>query len=255
MSSPFFKGFTEVFASFRRIGGRVYAIIAALCVLFLVAGVWLGSWAFDLMHFFISGLLAEAAADWLPEFLTGMAAWISGIMVWVCVTLLMCVVSGSLILLILSPVLSHVADKAWVAEGNPEPHDSFLDILKSVLRGIWVAIRCLVLQIVCLILLFILSFVPVIGLIAPLLGFLVGAFFYGQSMVDYAVERAENQGAIESKRSGAFPFNNIGLTIGLGMPFALAMLIPFVGRFLALFLAPATVAAGGVIVGRAAFKK
>ncbi len=245
----------QVFASFGRIGWGVYAIIAALCVLFLVAGIWLGSWAFDLMHLFISGLLSEAVADWFPDFLSGAAAWLSGIMVWVCVTLLMCVVSGSVILLILSPVLSHVADKAWVTEGNIEPHDSFSDVLKSVLRGIWVAIRCLILQIFCLLLLFILSFVPVIGVVAPLLGFVVSAFFYGQSMVDYAVERAENQGAINPKRSGDFPFNNVGLTIGLGMPFALAMLIPFVGRFLALFLAPATVAAGGAIVGRAALKK
>ncbi len=253
--SPFFKGFSQVFASFGRIGWGVYAIIAALCVLFLVAGIWLGSWAFDLMHLFISGLLSEAVADWFPDFLSGAAAWLSGIMVWVCVTLLMCVVSGSVILLILSPVLSHVADKAWVTEGNIEPHDSFSDVLKSVLRGIWVAIRCLILQISCLLLLFILSFVPVIGVVAPLLSFVVSAFFYGQSMVDYAVERAENQGAINPKRSGDFPFNNVGLTIGLGMPFALAMLIPFVGRFLALFLAPATVAAGGAIVGRAALKK
>ncbi len=253
--SPFFKGFSQVFASFGRIGWGVYAIIAALCVLFLVAGIRLGSWAFDLMHLFISGLLSEAVADWFPDFLSGAAAWLSGIMVWVCVTLLMCVVSGSVILLILSPVLSHVADKAWVSEGNLEPHDSFSDVLKSVLRGIWVAIRCLILQIFCLLLLFILSFVPVIGVVAPLLSFVVSAFFYGQSMVDYAVERAENQGAINPKRSGDFPFNNVGLTIGLGMPFALAMLIPFVGRFLALFLAPATVAAGGAIVGRAALKK
>ncbi len=253
--SPFFKGFSQVFASFGRIGWGVYAIIAALCVLFLVAGIWLGSWAFDLMHLFISGLLSEAVADWFPDFLSGAAAWLSGIMVWVCVTLLMCVVSGSVILLILSPVLSHVADKAWVTEGNIEPHDSFSDLLKSVLRGIWVAIRCLILQIFCLLLLFILSLVPVIGVVAPLLSFVVSAFFYGQSMVDYAVERAENQGAINPKRSGDFPFNNVGLTIGLGMPFALAMLIPFVGRFLALFLAPATVAAGGAIVGRAALKK
>lgn len=253
--SPFFKGFSEVFASFARIGWGVYAVIAAFCVLFLVAGFWLGSWAFDLMHFFISGLLAEVAADWLPDFLSGAAAWLSGVMVWVCVTLLMCVVSGSVILLILSPLLSHVADKAWVAEGNPEPHDSATDVLKSILRGIWVAIRCLILQIFCLVLLFVLSFVPVIGIIAPLLSFIVSAFFYGQSMIDYAVERAENQGAIQPKRSGDFPFNNLGLTIGLGLPFALAMLIPFVGRFLALFLAPATVAAGGVIVGRAALKK
>ncbi len=253
--SPFFKGFSQVFASFGRIGWGVYAIIAALCVLFLVAGIWLGSWAFDLMHLFISGLLSEAVADWFPDFLSGAAAWLSGVMVWVCVTLLMCVVSGSVILLILSPVLSHVADKAWVTEGNIEPHDSFSDVLKSVLRGIWVAIRCLFLQIFCLLLLFILSFVPVIGVVAPLLSFVVSAFFYGQSMVDYAVERAENQGAINPKRRGDFPFNNVGLTIGLGMPFALAMLIPFVGRFLALFLAPATVAAGGAIVGRAALKK
>lgn len=244
--SQFMMGFAATFSAFAKVGWRVYAIVFALCAALFIGGLCFGTSLFTFAKDFL------ATAEFMPESLTDAASWIGGALSFVAALFVVGVIGGSLILLILSPVLSHVADKAWVEAGHAEPNDSFMDILHSIVRGILVALRCFVLQVVCLVAIFIFSFVPVVGVAAPVLSLLAAAFFYGQSMIDYAVERAEIDGAIESGSGWRFPFNNIALTMGLGFLYALVMLIPFLGSYVALYVAPATVAAGGAIVGRAA---
>ncbi len=240
--------------SFGRVGWKVYVIIFSLCLMLFVGGIALGTSLFSVVSDWVSGCLLASFS--LPDVLSGVlpsaASWLGGAFVFVVGFLFVGYIGGSVILLILSPVLSHVADKAWASAGHKVPNDSFLDILRSILRGVAVALRCLFLQVFCLIILLILSFVPVVNIATPILSLLVSAFFYGQAMVDYAVERAEQEGAFKSGKGGAFPFNNIGLTVGLGLLFALVMIIPFVGSYLALYIAPASVSAGGVVVGKAA---
>ncbi len=248
----FFYGLSTVFSSFRLVGRRVYAIILTLCAIVFALGVLLGSSLSDFAYEWMVGALL--AVD-LPDFFQGILPWFVGwmgrIAAWLCSLLLVGVIGGSLILLLLSPLLSHVADNAWVTAGRPRPSDSFKDVAMSVMRGIAVAVRCLFLQLFCAVLVLLFYLLPFIGFLAPVLSLLVASFFYGQSLMDYAVERAEQNGVILAGKSGAFPFNNIGLTVGVGFLFALVTLIPFVGGYLALFVAPATAYAGGLVLGRA----
>ncbi len=255
--SQFATGVSAVFQSFGRVGAKVYAVIFALCLLLFIGGVVLGTSLFSVVSDWVSGYILASFS--LPDAVSGIlpsaASWLGGALVFVVCFLLVGYIGGSVILLVLSPVLSHVADKAWALAGHKIPNDSFAGVLRSVFRGIVVALRCLCLQVLCLVLVLILSFVPVVNIATPILSLLVSAFFYGQAMVDYAVERAEQEGAFKSGKGGAFPFYNIGLTVGIGILYALVMLIPFVGSYLALYIAPASVCAGGSVVGKAAAAK
>lgn len=251
----FLYGVAAVFSSFRKVRGRVYVIIVLLCVAMFVAGVVLGkslfSATYDLVDAFVSALS-------LPDFCSGVlpnvVGWIGGVAAWFVAFFVVSLIGGSVILLVLSPILSRVADDGWVKAGHVQPQDSVAGIVRSVVRGIAIAVRCLLLQLLCLILLLVLSFVPVVGVVTPVLGVIVSSFFYGQSLIDYAVERAEQSGAWGGRKPGAFPFSNIGLTVGLGIPFAILTLIPLIGSYFALFVAPAVAFAGGHVLGNAVKK-
>lgn len=247
-SSNFSFGFGQVFSSFSRVSracGWIYWVIVALAVLLFFGGLSLSSLlSGTVKEALIGWLTAAATPDWMPSWVVSVAGIMSSVIVWIFVMLLISLIGGSVILVILSPLLSHVADRVWVELGHPEPHDTFLSSVKSILRGIFVAIKYLCCQIVGLLLVFIISFIPVVGIIAPLLYLIVNAFFYGASFADYALERS-------GRSAGAafeYSFSNKMLLVGLGLPFAIAMLIPFVGSYLALFLAPATAAAGAAVV-------
>lgn len=248
----FIFGVSAVFSSFRQVKGRVYAVIAILCVVLFVAVVVLGTSLFSIVYDLLG---SYATSVDLPDFFSGIftevAGWIGGIAAWLVAFFAVSLIGGSLILLILSPILSSVADDGWVSAGHVRPQDSMADVVRSVVRGVVVAFRCLLLQFACLILLFVLSFVPVVGLATPVFGVIVSSFFYGQSLIDYAVERAEKYGALGDRKPGSFPFCNIGITVGLGLPFAILTLIPFAGSYFALFVAPPVAFAGGRVLGDA----
>lgn len=251
----FLCGVAAVFSSFPKVRGWVYAIIALLCVAMFVAGVALGKSLFSVTYDFVDAFVATTAlSDSCSGVLPSVVGWIGGLAAWLVAFFAVSIIGGSLILLILSPILSRVADDGWVDAGHARPQDSVTGIVRSVARGIVIAVRCLLLQLLCLILLLVLSFVPVVGVVSPVLGVIVSSFFYGQSLIDYAVERAEQSGAWGGRKPGAFPFSNIGLTVGLGIPFAILTLIPLIGSYFALFVAPAVAFAGGHVLGKAVKK-
>lgn len=87
---------------------------------------------------------------------------------------------------------------------------------------------------------------PLAVLFAPVLavaGFLVGSWFYGASVLDFVWER-RGFGARAGLRQTA---QSHGLALGLGIPFAVWMVIPGIGWFLAPIIAPVTAAAAAAI--------
>lgn len=246
----FIKGLSSVCASFPKVRKRVYVVIAALCLVLFACGVILGVSLFSVVSDFVGGIVSTALAqDTLTGVLPSVAGWIGGLVASLIAFFAIGIIGGTIILLILSPILSSVADDGWVASGHQRPKDSISDTFKSIVRGICIAFRCLLLQLLCLISLLVLSFVPVVGLLTPVLGILVSSFFYGQSLLDYAVERAEKSGSFRGRNPGSFQFRNIGFTAGAGFLFALLTLIPFIGSYAALFVAPAAAFAGGRVLG------
>jgi CysZ protein len=151
---------------------------------------------------------------------------------------------GYLIVAIMSPIFSIISEKTEkIITGKDYPFD-FMQLLKDVVRGVFLALRNITKQILISILLFVLSFVPLLGFFTPVLLFLVSAYFFGFSFMDYAIERQR----LGVKDSVKYMRDNKGLVIGNGIVFALLLLVPFCGVFLSAFAAVVSVVAGTLLV-------
>lgn len=248
----FASGVRTVLSSFglvRRVAGaKVYAIIAALCLALFLGGAMAGA--------AISGMMSDALADVigsvelpvaLPGWVLSIVRGVAGAFSWLVVMFLAGILGGAVILVVLSPLMSHIADRVWVSLGNPVPHDTVATVARGIARGALVAVKYACFQVLALLVVLLVGFLPVVGFLAPFLALLVNAFFYGATFSDYALERA----GLSAGRAVDFAGRRRAEVAGVGLPFAVAMLIPFLGSYLALFLAPASVAAGARIVGEA----
>ncbi len=132
-------------------------------------------------------------------------------------------------LIIGSPVFAYLSEKTEsIIEGKDFPF-SFPQFLKDIVRGIKIALRNLLWQTVYVVTILILSFIPVVGWIAPLVALLTECYYFGFSMLDYSSERHK----LSTSQSIAFIGNHKGLAIGNGLVFYVMHLLPFIGWLLA----------------------
>lgn len=136
-------------------------------------------------------------------------------------------IGGYLLLIVLSPVFSWLSERTETAWSGTRYPGSVARFLREMWRGILIALRNTVFQLLVSAFLFLFSFVPVLGLASPVLLFLSSAYFYGFSFVDYTIERRY----LTVRESVGYVNRNIGFVMGIGLPFTAAMLLPF-GRFL-----------------------
>ncbi len=146
-------------------------------------------------------------------------------------------VGGYIIVILMSPVLAYLSEET---EKKLTGHDYPFDIqqlMRDVVRGVLLALRNMFLELLIVIALFIISLFPVIGwligLLSPFILFFVSSYFYGFSFTDYVNERQR----LNIKQSVRFMKQNRGLITGNGLPFALVLLIPFIGVTLSGFVA------------------
>lgn len=132
-------------------------------------------------------------------------------------------------LIIGSPVFAYLSEKTEsIIEGKDFPF-SFRQLMKDILRGIRLAFRNMLWQTVYTISIFIISFIPIVGWIMPLVALMVECYYLGFSMLDYSCERNK----LSTSQSIAFIGRHKGLAIGNGMVFYLMHLIPVLGWLLA----------------------
>jgi CysZ protein len=132
-------------------------------------------------------------------------------------------------LIIGSPVFAYLSEKTEsIIEGKEFPF-SFPQFLKDIVRGIKIALRNLLWQTVYVVTILILSFIPVVGWVAPLVALLTECYYFGFSMLDYSSERHK----LSTSQSIAFIGNHKGLAIGNGLVFYVMHLLPFIGWLLA----------------------
>lgn len=130
-----------------------------------------------------------------------------------------------LFLIIGSPLFAYLSEKTEsIIEGKDFPF-SFRQLMKDILRGIRLALRNMLWQTVYTVSILILSFIPVVGWITPLLALLVECYYLGFAMLDYSCERNK----LSTSESIIFIGRHKGLAIGNGMVFYLMHLIPFFG--------------------------
>ena len=128
-----------------------------------------------------------------------------------------------------APFMSPVSEKIetyLVGEKISPRNTSFSE---QLWRGIRINMRNLFMELLLTIPILILSFIPVLGLVAPILLFLVQAYYAGFGNMDYTLERHFNY-----SESIKFVNNHRGLSIGIGIVFILFLFIPVVGVILVL---------------------
>lgn len=134
-----------------------------------------------------------------------------------------------LFLIIGSPVFAYLSEKTeTLLEGRDFPF-SFRQLMIDIWRGTRLALRNALWQTVYTISLLLLSLLPLIGWITPIIALFLECFYYGFSMLDYSCERSR----LSPAQSIDFIGRHRGLAVGNGMMFYLMHAVPFVGWVLA----------------------
>lgn len=150
-------------------------------------------------------------------------------LLWLIMMLLYFSLFKFLFLIIGSPVFAYLSEKtASIIEGKDFPF-SFTQLGKDILRGIKLALRNSVWQTVYVLSILLLSLIPLIGWLTPILAVLVECYYYGFSMLDYSMERQKKTPA----ESIFYIGNHKGLAIGNGFIFYLMHMLPIIGWILA----------------------
>jgi len=192
------------------------------------------------MYFF--GKTANNFIEWLT-LKTGLKVWLdktgsgllgflfafAGVMLWLIQMLFYFSLFKYIWLIVGSPVFAYLSERTDSIIENKEFDFDGKQFLKDVFRGIRIALRNCLWQSVYMISIVLLSLIPVLGWLTPLLALLVECYYYGFSMLDYSFERKKMTAA----ESIYFIGNHKGLAIGNGLIFYLMQLLPLLGWILA----------------------
>lgn len=136
-----------------------------------------------------------------------------------------------LFLIIGSPVFAYLSQQTE-ALINGAKDDFVFDraqMLHDVRRGIGVALRNVTWQTVYTVCILLLSFIPFIGWITPVISMLVECYYYGYSMLDYSAQRHK----LSQPAALAYISQHKGLAIGNGIIFYGMHFVPILGWVLA----------------------
>jgi CysZ protein len=144
-----------------------------------------------------------------------------------------------IIMALSAPFMSPVSEKIEEHLTGNTTHSHRKTSFKDQLwRGIIINIRNLFKEILLSIPIFIIGFIPVIGIVSVVLLFLVQAYYAGFGNMDYTLERH-----LTYKESISFVRKNRGIAIGNGIVFMFFLLIPVIGIIIVL---PLSVTAASV---------
>lgn len=193
------------------IPGFIYA------VLFVVSMYFFGKSATHLIELVSIETGLKAWVDKMQSSLLGFFFALGGIMLWLILILLYFSLFKYLWLIVGSPVFGYLSEKtATIMEGKDYPF-SLPRLLKDMARGIKLALRNVLWQTVYTVTLLIISFIPVVGWVTPLVVLLIECYYYGFSMLDYSCERQQ----LSPGQSIEFIGKHKGLAIGNGLVFYL----------------------------------
>src|ERR1700712_1053429 len=161
--------------------------------------------------------------------LLGFFFTIGGIMIWLLLMFFYFSLFKYIWLIIGSPVFAYLSEKTEALLAGTDYPFSSKQLLKDMLRGIKLALRNALWQTVYTVSILILSFIPVVGWVTPVISMFVECYYYGFSMLDYSCERHK----LSPSQSVTFISNRKGLAMGNGLVFYLMHFIPFIGWVLA----------------------
>lgn len=142
-----------------------------------------------------------------------------------------------LILIIGSPVFAYLSEKTEAIIEGKEHSFNWPELKKDCIRSSRLALRNCGWQSVYLLALILLSLVPVVGWITPIIALLMECYYFGCSMLDYSFARANFNPA----QSIAFTSRHKGLAIGNGILFYLMHIVIILAPAYAIIAATLTV--------------
>ena len=191
------------------IPGIIYTILfIAGMIVFWKSSDGVVSWISDQLG--IESWLQKERSPWLSFFLV-----MTGMMLRLILVLFYFSLLKYLILIIGSPLFAYLSEKTE-AMADEKEHDVDRKVLKKdSIRGIKMALRNAVWQTIYLLALVLLSLIPVIGWITPVIALFMECYYFGFSMLDYSFARVNFTPA----QSIAFVGRHKGLAIGNGLLF------------------------------------
>ncbi len=126
-----------------------------------------------------------------------------------------------IILIIGSPVFAYLSEKTEAIIEGKEHSFNWQELKKDCFRNIKLALRNCGWQSIYLLALLILSLIPVVGWITPVIALLMECYYFGFSMLDYSFARSN----LTPTQSIAFIGRHKGLAIGNGLLFYLMHII------------------------------
>jgi len=164
------------------------------------------------------------------EFLSGAGSVVITILLKIIMFFLVFRVNKYVTLIILSPVLAYLSEQVdQIVTGNVYPFNPG-QFLKDVWRGVLMALRNMTIEFIWVIALWTATFiVPILIPFTAIILFLVSAYYYGFSMMDYTNERKR----LSIKDSIHYIRKHKGMVLGNGVVYQLVISVPFIGAVFA----------------------
>jgi len=193
------------------IPGLIYTI------LFITAMYFFGKSATAVIEYFTHIM---QLSNWIQKFqnsLLGFLFTFTGIILWLTLLLFYFSFFKYICLIIGSPVFAYLSRKTESIIEKDEHSPGWSAIRSEMGRGIYIAMRNCGWQTIYLVGLILLSLVPVVGWITPLIVLVVEFYYYGFSMLDYSLARNK----YSTTKSIQFIGRHKGLAISNGLLFYL----------------------------------
>jgi len=185
-----------------------------------------------LLTFWHGGRLARYLQEnWLPEFLNQeIVAGLITVAIWICALYLGFILFRNLVMILYSPVLSHLSMRAEEASRSiPRRAEDPGAMWRGALRGIGMSLTSLVLAVGCFLGCCLLLLIPLVGEIAMAVVLpLSQMFLAGHGFIDPTLERH----GIGVGRSFRFAWRHRRRVMGCGAGFMLLTLVPIAGWFI-----------------------
>ena len=205
------------------IPGIIYA------VLFCVGVYFFGKSATGVIDYLTN---ATGLGSWIQKFqnsLIGFLFTFAGVILWIILILFYFSLFKYLVLILGSPVFTYLSKKTEAILEGREEHIRLPALFTDSWRGIKLVFRNLFWQTLLFILLIVLTLVPVVGWITPLIAVFLECYYYGFSMLDYSCARHQ----IKPAQSITFIGRHRGLSVCNGLVFYLMHILIGVGWVLA----------------------
>lgn len=186
------------------------------------------------------------------NFLKNAGQYLISFVIWLGLVFIYYKISKYLVLICMSPIMALISEKTdEILTGRTVPFN-FGQFIKDVWRGVLIALRNMILEIGIIIglalinLLVGLVFAPFAVITTPLFGiitFLVGAYYYGFSTMDYSSERQK----LSVRQSIRFIRKYKGIALANGTIFTLWLIVPILGTYIGTIFAPVTCTVGATL--------